>query len=70
MPINYKRSCPTCKGEGKLPFGECNCGSGEGCTYHSNTALHMFGRDCPDCDGRGWVYDFINSPYGLDRPKE
>lgn len=45
--------CRHCEGKGKISSGNCNCGSGEGCTLHNDTALRIFGADCPACKGTG-----------------
>jgi len=45
--------CTRCKGIGKVACGCCNCGSGEGCTLHSETAIGLWGDTCPSCNGSG-----------------
>jgi hypothetical protein len=47
--------CPKCGGKGKTHEGFCNCGSGEGCTMHSDTALSLWGHKCDLCKGSGKV---------------
>lgn len=38
--------CKRCNGVGKIPYGNCNCGSGEGCSQHD---VWMWGLECPEC---------------------
>lgn len=47
--------CFRCNGRGKIGEGFCNCGTGEGCTMHSDSALSIWGRKCEVCNGTGKV---------------